>query len=244
MQACPLDCRRRTNAHRPATARPGSGYRWIVSAPRSVQRRRRRRRRWARRWRCVGAPRRHEIVGEGLTTGYRDVIAADIMRPGYAASGVTATSLEITRRWRLSHRRRNRLPIHHTVAIQDRAHGAPRRIDASWAPRPLIYVNVSRGRRVHISYGTGGEKWTSERTQGAREPQVENAGDGLRSFRAHILREPVGYGSRHSTRGPASRTEVRRQWRKAGWVFFEFNAAGAPPDAGAVMHGTLVRGRS
>jgi hypothetical protein len=44
----------------------------------------------------------HEIVGEGLKTSYRDGIAVDIMRPGYAASGVTATSLEITRRSRLS----------------------------------------------------------------------------------------------------------------------------------------------
>jgi len=76
----------------------------------------------------------HEIVGEGLETGYRGGIAADILRPGYAASGVTATSLEITRRWRLSRGRSNRFPIHHAAAIQDRAHDAPRRIDASWAP--------------------------------------------------------------------------------------------------------------
>jgi hypothetical protein len=44
----------------------------------------------------------HEIVGESLKTSYRDGIAVDIMRPGYAASGVAATSLEITRRSRLS----------------------------------------------------------------------------------------------------------------------------------------------
>ena len=50
----------------------------------------------------------HEIVGEGLKTGYRDGIAADILRPGYAVSGVTAISLEITRRSRLSRGRSNR----------------------------------------------------------------------------------------------------------------------------------------
>ena len=44
----------------------------------------------------------HEIVGERLKTDYRDGIAADIMCPGYAVPGVTTTSLEISRRSRLS----------------------------------------------------------------------------------------------------------------------------------------------
>jgi len=44
----------------------------------------------------------HEIVGQGLKTGRRDRIAEDIMRQVTTASGVTATSLEIRRRSRLS----------------------------------------------------------------------------------------------------------------------------------------------
>jgi hypothetical protein len=55
-----------------------------------------------------------------------------------------------------------------------------------------------------------------------------------------MLREPVAPFSQGSGEPYGSKAAMEES--RLG--FFESNAAGAPPDAVAVMHGTLVRGRS
>jgi hypothetical protein len=162
----------------------------------------------------------YEIVGEGLKTGYRDGIAADILRPGYAASGVAATSLEITRRSRLSRGRSNRLRIHtllrsRTPRVASMHHGR-QSVDLRQCIARMAFVYFLWHRWWKVLIGAG----SPDADERADLRCVGSAGGKCGTVLE--VSEPTSCASpcsHHSTRGPASRAEMGRQWRKAAVSF-------------------------